>query len=376
MAGQALVEVYRHRGEGEFTARRPFRYRVINPLDHPVRAAVQLPIDYWEDGVVAGGVRVVTPSGVALPAQMEPAPRGRVIVTVVELGPKGETVLQVEPAATSSPREGGTDGFSNAFYRAAWTAQRGLYSLVEATTGMELFGGEPGGAGCPVYQIFPQGNRGSAAGFGYKPRTIPRAETTVGHCVEAKRTRSGDLFERWEFRYQVAGTTSYVLAATFYRDLPFLEFAARVVKTDVMDPEGLYVAFPFAVDGGVWHLDKPGGPIRPGLDQLPGSCCDYYCIQTGAAIAGPKLGLAWTTLDAPLIHVGKIRLWDYSTAIQPIGPVYSWLTNNKWDTNFKLTCGGRFEFRYVVEVSPRFTDPAAALAACQTHTYPPVVLRY
>lgn len=376
LAGQALVEVLRRRGEGEFTARRPFTYQVLNPLDHPVQAAVQLPVDYWEEPYVAGGVRVIGPDGTVLPSQLEPAPRGRVIVTRIELPPGADLTLRVEPAPKSPPPAGPSDGFANAFYRVAWDDRRGLFAWIDVPTGKELLGGGPGGLGCPVYQIFPQGNRGAAAGFGYTQRNVPKDEVTVGRCTGVKRVAAGDVFERWEWVYDLPGTRGYVLGATFYRELPQIELSARVVKTDVTDPEGLYVLFPLQVEGGVWHLDKPGAPIRPGLDQLPGSCCDYYCLQAGAALVGRGGGLAWTTLDAPLVHLGKLRLWNYSTTIEPTGPVYSWLTNNKWETNFRLTCGGSFEFRYLVRYSPAFADASEALTACRAHAMPPVVVRH
>ena len=229
---------------------------------------------------------------------------------------------------------------------------------------------------CPIYQVFPKGNRSSAAGFGFSNRTIPKDQVTVGRCKGINRVGAGEVCERWELSYEVPGTQSYVLAATFYRDLPQIELAVRVEKTDVMDPEGLYVLFPWELEGGVWHLDKPGGPIRPGLDQLPGSCCDYYCLQAGAALVAKNAGIAWTTLDAPLVQIGKVRLWNYSTSIEPGGPIYSWLTNNKWETNFRLTCGGRYEFRYVLQVSPRFSDAVEAMRACRANAMPPVVIRH
>lgn len=40
----------------------------------------------------------------------------------------------------------------------------------------------------------------------------------------------------------------------------------------------------FAVRDGRWYLDKPGHVVRPGIDQLPGTCCDYYAVQHGAAL--------------------------------------------------------------------------------------------
>lgn len=376
LAGQALVEVLRRRGEGEFAARRPFTYQVLNPHDRPIQAAVALPVDYWEEPFVAGGVRVLDAAGRSLPCQVEPAPRGRVVVTRLDLEPRADLTLRLEQGPAAAAIAGRSDGFSNAFYRVGWNPANGIHSLVDAASGRELLGTGRGGLGCPIYQVFPQGDRGAAAGFGYSARTIPRDEITTGRCTGVRRTSAGTVFERWELAYDVPGTLGCVLVATFYHELPRIELAARVVKTDITDPEGLYLGFPLELPGGVWFLDKPGAPIRPGLDQLPGSCCDYYCLQSGAALTAPGGGVAWTTLDAPLIHLGKLRLWNYSTRIEPTGPIYSWLTNNKWETNFRLTCGGRYEFRYVLQASSAFTDPAEALAVCQVNALPPVVIRH
>ncbi len=375
LAGQALVEVLRHRGEGEFNARRPFRYTILNPLNRPVQSAVSLPLDYWEEPFLADGIRVLGPNGQSLPFQIEPAPRGRVVITRLDLPARGEVALRLERSPLPPPPAPSADGFANAFYRAAWDEARGFHSLIDLATGRDLLRTGHGGLGCPVYQIFPRGNRGAAAGFGYSARTIPQDEITVGRCTGVKRVSAGAVCERWEMAYDVPGTNGYALQVTFYHDLPQIEVTARVVKTDVTDPEGLYVLFPFDLEDGIWHLDKPGATIRPGLDQLPGACCDYYCLQAGAALVGPQGGVAWTTLDAPLVHLGKIRLWNYSTTIEPTGPLYSWLTNNKWDTNFRLTCGGRYEFRYVLHASSAFRSGAEAIAMCQAHSMPPVVLR-
>lgn len=375
LAGQALVDALRRRGEGEFTARRPFTYRVINPHAQPVRAAVALPVDYWEQSWLSGGVRVIGPRGTILPSQIEPAPRGRSVLTRVELAAHGEIEVRLEAASEPVPAPGPAREFANPYYRVSWETPRGLYSMIDQTSGQELLGASSGGLGTPVYQIFPGGNRGAAAGFGYSARTIPRDEITPGQCTRIRRLTSGQVCERWELLYEVPGALDYVLQATFHHHLPYLELTARMVKTEVTDPEGLYVSFPFSLQPATWYLDKPGAPIRPGIDQLPGACCDYYCLQSGAALVGPKSGLAWTTLDAPLVHLDQPKLWKYSTTIDPRGPLFSWLTNNKWETNFRLTCGGRFEFRYLLQASADLNDPQRALEVCRINAMPPVVLR-
>ena len=144
-----------------------------------------------------------------------------------------------------------------------------------------------GALGSPIYQLFPGGERGPA-GTIFPPRKRPTDQVSVGQCSNIKRVAAGPVYDRWEFSYQVPGATQYVLVATFFHQLPQFELTARLVKTDVRDPEGMFVLFPFAVPDGVWHWDKPGALIRPGIDQLPQSCTDYYLLQHGAALAGKK----------------------------------------------------------------------------------------
>lgn len=53
---------------------------------------------------------------------------------------------------------------------------------------------------------------------------------------------------------------------------------------------------------------------RLGLDQIPGTCTDYCCVQDGAAFLSLETGIVWTTLDALLVHIGDTRLWQNLTA--------------------------------------------------------------
>ncbi len=376
MSTAALDAILRRKGEGPFADRRPMEYKVLNPLRTPVRAAVYLPLENWEQSIVRAGFRVVDAAGKVVPHQVEPRPRGFKIAVVLEMSAGEERELRLEAAPAPAPAGAGArDAFENAFYRVAWQEGKGLTEFTGRAGGQGFVDLAAGGSiGCPVYQVFPNGSR-SAAGAVRGKRVRPRDETTIGQCTAIKRAAAGSVYERWEFRYQVPGAAEYTLAATFFHHLPQIELRATLLKTDVRDPEGMYVLFPLAVKDGVWHLDKPGAPVRPGLDQLPDACCDYYCLQHGAALCGPEGGVAVTTLDAPLVHVGAMRLWNYSTRIEPRGPLYSWLTNNKWETNFRISCGGAYEFRYILQGGRELADAQSALSLCRALSYPPLVTR-
>lgn len=375
LASTALYDLLRTRGEGEFTDRRPLEYRVLNPLKTPARSVAYLPLDFWEWPTVQTGYRVVDETGRTYPHQTEGSPRGWTVAVALDLAAEECRKLKLVPPGEGKNAETPAgEAFENEWYRAEWSKDQGIVSLTDRATGTQVLDSKVGALGSPIYQVFPGGDRGGA-GTVYPPRKRPADQVTAGRCTGIKRVASGPVYERWEFEYQVPGASQYALVATFFRNLPQIELIARLVKLDVRDPEGMYVLFPFAVADGVWHWDKPGALIRPGLDQLPQSCTDYYLVQHGAALAGKECGLAWATLDAPMVQLGKLRLWTYSTQIEPTGPLYSWLTNNKWETNFRLSCGGAYDFRYVLQLGRAFADARQAAAQARALSYPPLVMR-
>jgi hypothetical protein len=370
MACTALFEILRRRGEGEFQDRRPLEYKVINPLNTPVRSIAALPVKNWDAPAINRNCRVVDEKGREYNPQFTKVPGGWSIRVVVSLGAGEVRSFKLLPLLQAAePRAPEGEMFENAFYRIGWDKGRGIVSLKDLGSGREVLDSSVGSLGCPIYQLFPGADR-TKMGHDH-----PRNEITAGRCTAIRRAALGDVYEQWEFQYQVPGATQYLVLATFFRELPQIELTVRLMKTDVRDPEGMYVLFPFALTGGTWYLDKPGAAIRPGLDQLPQACCDYYCLQHGAAMAGPNCGAVYTTLDAPLVHIGGLKLWRYTTSIEPTGPVYSWLTNNKWDTNFRMSCGGAYDFRYLVQAGREFSDATRGVAQCRDLSYPPIVIR-
>lgn len=378
MAGAAMIRVLHANGEGGFVTRRPFEYTVINPLNVASRGAVGLPVDTWESPMMRSGIRVVDAHGRVLPHQVESRPRGWDVWVDVALAPHERLKLKFEfggaaALAESKPASTATS-FENAFYRAAWSQGKGITELLDRANAANVLDAAVGALGQPVYQLFPGGQRGPA-GTGVGQRVKPRDVITSGECTRIECVASGPIFDRWEFHYRVPGATRYILRAAFYHQQPHFQLTASMVKTDVRDPEGMYVLFPFVEPDGVWSLDKAGAAVRPKLDQLPQACSDFFSVLNGAALSGAAHGVAWTTLDAPALDIGALRLWDYTMGIEPTGPLYSWVTNNRWHTNFRLSCGGAFEFRYLVQMGAEFKEASRALSCCRALSYPPIVVR-
>lgn len=381
LACSALDQVLYGKGQSEFSARRSFTYKVINPSLQEKSSIAYLSLDYWEDPIFRNRLRVVDDEGREYEFErVRHSLRGQELAVILELGPLEERRLliiqeKLEEPAVTPPTLPTTPGiFENAYIQVAWCEKKGIHRIIHKPTGVSLLNDGAEGFASPVYQIFEGANRAASGGFGYSKRTIPNAQIFHGELKAVTNTANTLHYEIWEFEYQVRGAHSYVAEFKFYRELSRFDVSVKVNKENILDPEGMYVAFPFHSEGG-WHLDKAGAVVRPGLDRLPGTCVDYFTVQAGAALTCEQVGVALSILDAPLVHIGRIRLWEYANYIEPTGTLYSWLTNNKWETNFKASCGGLYEFRYTFDIDSNYRDPETAIRACQENQFDFIAIR-
>jgi len=121
--------------------------------------------------------------------------------------------------------------------------------------------------------------------------------------------------------------------------------------------EAVHFAFPFNVAGGQIRIDTPWAVVRPEVDQMPGSCKNWFTVQRWVDISNDSGGVTWSPIDAPLVQVGGITATligsqtnpaAWQTHVEPSTALYSWAMNNYWHTNYRAWQEGRTTFRYVV----------------------------
>ncbi|MHC1767299.1 MAG: hypothetical protein AB9869_23975 [Verrucomicrobiia bacterium] len=106
--------------------------------------------------------------------------------------------------------------------------------------------------------------------------------------------------------------------------------------------------------------EAQGGIVRPGLDQIPGSSSDWQTLQNFLAVRHPEGQILWGSAGAPLMQLGEINLGKWQPVTRVERPhVYSWVMNNDWFTNFRLTQEGNFRWSYFL-TSTRDGGNAAA----------------
>ncbi|MHB1630171.1 MAG: glycoside hydrolase family 38 N-terminal domain-containing protein [Bacilli bacterium] len=322
---------------------------------------------------------------------------------------------------------------SSPFARVTWEPGAGIVSVRDLSGDRELVARDrEAGAFTPVYEVTqpPSGESGayvrSQMGRNRKGIGVQR---TAGVLTGVRRVADGPVMATVELSYRAPGMRDYRLLVTLYADFPRLDAVVRIHKESVWEPENVYIALPFghfegqggavgvpqkephgskpagggmasgksadgeppvdgtasgqtagveSVGGGRLWLDKMGAEIRPGVDQLPGTCTDFYCVQDGFALVAPTGGVAVATPDTPLLQLGPLsygprvlhgeqggRAGGQQGGHTARATPYAWVLNNFWETNFAPEAGGFYEFAYRVSWGPSFGDHREALAWCR-----------
>ncbi len=167
------------------------------------------------------------------------------------------------------------------------------------------------------------------------------------------------------------------------RRIRLIDRHGRVDITDTLDkervynPEGLHLRFPFNIPEPVIRIDAAWGHYRPGPDQIPGSCRNFFPVQRWVDVSNDDFGVTWTSLDAPMMEIGEITTDPIATGwledVAPSATILSYVMNNYWETNFRAYQEGPVTFRYAIRPHTGF-DPGAALRFGVEATQPLLVV--
>lgn len=401
---RALDKLLEKEGQSTHSAVMPYRFEVFNPYDVPHKDQVQFILERFEISEFPDGVEVTNATtGEVVTHQLEMVNKGIQVSTWVHLNPKESRIFSVRPAplrargiTTTRTRLSGSEGVHHDLLdmyprtidtrkpirftengvdtphvSIQWVIGEGIVAWTDSLTGRSLIRGKaPHPAFTPVYEVTKVSSEKEMSSVRLRMgrnRKGPNVARDVGRLTEARLLADGELYAIVELKYEVAGMRHYSLHLKLYRDEPRVDVTVRIHKESVWDPENVYVSLPFYTNqpgDQVW-LDKAGALVRPGVDQLPGTCLDYYVIQEGIAFMSDEFGIAIGIPDTPLIQTGPLsyetRFLNGQQGEDWEHPLYSWVMNNFWDTNFHASLGGFYEFRYHVCWSNQWSTPNQAI---------------
>ena len=361
---------------------RPHRCRIVNPHDFAVSDRATVILDHWE--MLNGRLLDVRPlalrdvkTGELLPSQVRPAPRGTAVETALTLGAHASVEVEVvfgeDSRATNEhfPRIGaeavadiaGVPGLETPyeidtpFYRVSARPGKGVVSIWDKAHQAELVDqASPYGAFAGIYEVTPSSELGQMA----VRRTMGRNRCAFGtrrdvaEAVDACIVESGEVSVTLKLTNRLNGMVFFDTYLKIYKTIPLIEARVCMHKQGNLDPENVYVALPFVTDGeNETYIDKTGCLIRPGIDQLPGTCQNFYLLQNGLVRKGGAFDVIVASRDVPLMAFGPreaapIRLCcGDNTELNRATP-FSWVMNNFWETNFEANLGGVYEFFYTV----------------------------
>ncbi len=282
----------------------------------------------------AAGDRAVDESGTAIPSQR--LSTGELAILAENVPPfsarrvfvvAGKSSLRGECRATA-----GT--LANASLSLTLDPRRGdIQSLV--WRGMKVGLADPsGGSGLNQYLYVP----------GKDPAQARRLS-----AVKVRVKESGGLVASLLVEAEAPGCRKYSAEYRMIDGLPRLDIVNRFDKLAVREKEAVHIAFPFAVPEAELRYDVASAIVRPEIDQLPGSCKNFFSIQSWVDVSNADFGVTWVSPDAPLIEIGGITAEKpWARTVRSSATIYSYVMNNYWHTNYKADQAGPAMFRYSI----------------------------
>jgi len=388
---RAIDQLNASYGETEVRMNNDYRFKVINPHDVKVSEIAKVNLEILFSHECFDIVEEET--GHIVPYQCVRIPRGFEINFLAQLEPKQMKtyrVIEKKSPSLHAPGMSANDGsdriadlyaptsdcplkvtpyqLETPYFSMAFDEEDGITSLVNKETMCELIHEEKEyNVFTPIYEVTP---------YTLDPceqrRVMGRNRKDTGtqrHAGKLKKIEvleQGDVLGRLKLSYELQGTTLCDVILTGYMHLPKIDVELRIHKTSVWEPENLYLALPLTagLEEEIW-MDKSGVAFRPRVDQLPGSCIDFYSIQNGIAMIGKDASIMVLTPDTPLVSMGTIKAHPIKLAkeaqVNNVDFIYSWVMNNFWETNFKASLGGFYQFNYSI-VSTKHTQPEKCFA--------------
>ncbi|MDD7739600.1 MAG: hypothetical protein PUJ62_05950 [Lachnospiraceae bacterium] len=367
-------------------------------------------VEFYVENPYLERMRITGEDGKEIPCQVSLHPRGRRITfldsfagvsekyyTYEELPPVTEKansrkayvgaerirdiVNDYDPVTYRLPYE-----MENRWFRLTYRPKEGITGFYSKTDGRNLLGEGAAPFFTPLYECTSVANSPmSAAGRTGGERSImgrnirgKHAVLHTGRLEEIICRERGDVFTILELVYTLPGTMHCSVFLKLYEAIPRIDFRMEVGKTISTDIESVFLPMTLSVDDHQeLYLKKGAEAFRPGIDQLPGSCMEYYASDDGLAFVGEKQSILVASRDVPLFYMGEMRHHPILLCDQKEEnnrrPIYSWVMNNTWETNFKMDLSGFCEYQYSLWLSGE-TMPEKAMEELKEKTFDPYPL--
>ena len=303
-------------------------------------------------------------NGVKIPSQTANHPRGKRIVFIDSFNAGEEKTYTYRAAREQSAENGsrtkpnGSAKYENEFFKLVYRPQAGVTSFIDKTTGDELLGEGEAPFFTPLYEVTP-------VTVDTRMRQREKLELNIrgtdarlykGELENVIMEETGAVYDTLRLCFRLPGTTKADVHITFYHAIPRIDFKLQLAKTQSEDVESIFL--PLTLNYPNRKLAARKGHTEaflPGYQQLPGSCMEFTMSDDGIAFLKDNGSALICSYDTPLFYMGEMKNHTIRLCTQEpadnLRPVYAWIMNNMWETNFKLSLAGYAEFRYSLILS-------------------------
>ena len=373
-ASMALDNYTFAQGETPVSYQKDFIFTVINPSKRRKRGIAQIQTKGFFGHERFEIVNTATKESV--PYQIGSYARGPVLMLDVTLDP-GEIAHYTlkdltEDAALPAVPAANAEKIDTPTLFVKIDGKIGITSIYDKTKNKELVRTDaPFPPFTPIYEVTPITERGPVGTRGAmgRSRRCDKTVRSVGRVKDLQVVENGPLFTKVEIGYDLDGAEFCSVILTVYKTVARVDADLKLHKTSVWAPENLYLSLPFtAGEKEEFFIEKTASILRPRIDQIPGTCTDFFALQSGMAYVSPSGSTVIATPDTPLIAMGPLEVRPIVLAGEPgaenIDETYAWVMNNFWETNFNVDLGGFYQFRYSLLSTPE-TEPRDAIESAK-----------
>lgn len=186
--------------------------------------------------------------------------------------------------------------------------------------------------------------------------------------VKFLRYTPGDIWDTYSFTaYTEAGEgkdNNLHIDYKIYNISKRIDVCYSLNKSLNTSPEAVYVSFPFDLSGGEIYFDVPGGVVKAGVDQIPGTSSDWNTVQNFVSVKNKSEQIVLVSPEVPMVELGAINNGRFEKYAKPeSNHVFSYVMNNYWTTNFNADQRGEFKWNYSITSMNNSSDREAMIFA-------------
>lgn len=192
--------------------------------------------------------------------------------------------------------------YENKFFCLSYETGTGITSFIDRRTGKEMLGCGEAPFFTPMYEVtrVRKDLAGGSCPEEWERRIMGRnirgthAELYKGQLKEIEVQERGKVFTELRLKYALEGTVHADVILKFYADMPRIDFRLELGKTISSDIESIFLPMSLNFENNSLYLKKGAETFRPGVDQLPGTCMEYYASDEGIVYQSSNRGALLT----------------------------------------------------------------------------------